>query len=94
MIHPSQLQPNSPEEEEAYQYELPYIRIYHILLRDGLSVYEPNGEANGVGLECLEVLHRHYTYDTIKPGRARYLKELIDEYKKRWPFRMSNYNLN
>ena len=94
MIHPSQLRPNTPEEDEAYQQELQYIRIYHILLRDGLSVYEPNGEANGVGLECLEVLYSHYTYDNIIPRRSKYLKELIDEYKSRWPSRIANYNLN
>jgi hypothetical protein len=50
MIHPSQLRPNTPEEDEAYQYELPYIRIYHILLRDGLSVYEPTAKPTGLGL--------------------------------------------
>ena len=69
------------------------MRMYGNLVEYGITLFEPDGTANGVGLESLELLLEHFEKRN-SPGRCKYIRSVMEEYKKRWPYRQANFSLN
>lgn len=93
MMHPSQREPTSKEIEEECERARPFMRMFATLLEYGIGLFEPDGTANGVGLEMLELLLEYFE-QRESYGRCAYIKRIMDEYKKRWPYRQANFSLN
>lgn len=93
MLHPSQYEPTDPEKEEEAEQNRPFMRMYGNLMEYGIALFLPDGTANGVGLEALEMLLDHFGRRD-SPGRCRYISSLIEDYKRHWPYRQANFDLN
>ena len=68
------------------------MQAFGYLFGYGISLFEPDGTANGVGLEGLELLLEHFEARESY-GRCAYIKRVMDEYKKRWPQRQADYSV-
>lgn len=63
------------------------------MLEYGLDLFEPDGTADGVGSEAIVTVFEHFEKKKSY-GRCLYLRNLLDKYRERWPFRQANFNLN
>ena len=93
MLHPSQHEPNGHEKKKDESEEAPFMRMFGNLMEYGIGLFEPDGTVNGIGLELLELLLEHFE-QRESYGRCAYIKRVMDEYKKRWPYRQANFSLN
>lgn len=71
----------------------PYMRMFAVLMKYGIDLFDNDGTVNGFGLETLELLLEHFQRKN-SPGRCVYIKSIMAEYKKRWPYRQANYSIN
>ena len=75
-----------PAETEAQLKEkAEHISLYENLLKSGISLFEPDGNANG-GVRYMVFLLQYFekieSYD-----RCEVIKEWLKEYRKRWPYK-------
>lgn len=62
-------------------------------MKYGITLFEPDGHVNGIGLEMLELVLEYFE-QRESYGRCAYIKEIKDEYQRRWPYRQANYSIN
>lgn len=70
----------TPEQERHIE----AMKLYGGFLKYGLCLFEPDGTINGVGVECLELVLKHFE-EREAYGRCKFVHGLIKEYKERWP---------
>ena len=75
---------NESQLEIEYEERRLWMEIYGSLLKYGLSLFEPDGNAANVGVESLLALRTHFE-ERGAYGRAEYVHGLIEAYHKRWP---------
>lgn len=92
-MNPSQEEPIDPEKKSEDDENAPFMRLFGQLLEHGITLFEPDGTVNGIGLELLELLLEHFE-KRESYGRCSYIRRVMDEYKKRWPYRQANYSVN
>ncbi|MBL0310154.1 MAG: hypothetical protein IPP77_10890 [Bacteroidetes bacterium] len=83
MKEQSRLKNLEPELSDA-EIEPAVTTLYENISTYGLLLFEPDGDADGVGLEVFDLLLGYFerTESYIRCARIR---DFIIEYKKRWP---------
>lgn len=84
-MNPRQREQSPADVEEQLKEKSEHILLYGGLRKFGISLFEPDGKANG-GIEYLLVLLRYF--EKIESyGRCVRIRDWIKEYRKRWPYK-------
>ena len=84
-MQPGQQEQSPSEVDAELKEKSEHILLYGGLLKFGISLFEPDGKANG-GIVYLLTLLRYF--EKIESyGRCARIRDWMKEYRKRWPYK-------